>query len=68
VGKNTFAYVVLLSVGFVQWIALVPLILHQRRMNHPRTVQGIIIAGVIGVLLSSACAGLLGGLPWIFRS
>ena len=47
------------SWGVTQWIALVPLILNERSAGRPRRVTGLIIAGCIGVLLSSACASLI---------
>jgi hypothetical protein len=45
-----------LSWGITQWIALIPLIINQRAAGHSKTVQGMIISGCLGVLLSSACA------------
>jgi hypothetical protein len=47
------------SWGITQWIALVPLILKQRAKGRTRMVNGLIISGCIGVLLSSACASLM---------
>jgi len=44
------------SWGVTQWFVLIPLILQQRGKGHSRTVQGLIITGSIGLLLSSACA------------
>ena len=49
----------LLSWGITQWIALIPLIMSQRAAGNRKTVQGMIISGCIGVLLSSACAGMM---------
>ncbi len=46
------------SWGVTQWIALIPLILRQRAKQNPRTVQGLLLIGFIGLLLSSACATL----------
>ncbi len=57
VGKLPF--LLLCSWGLTQWIALVPLILQQRAKDHPRTMQGLLITGAIGLLLSSACAGMI---------
>jgi hypothetical protein len=51
--------VLFVSWGVAQWAALIPLILRQRAKGYPRTVDGLIIIGCIGLLLSSACAGLL---------
>jgi len=45
--------------GFTQWIALIPLIFQQRAKGHPKTVQGILISGFLGMLLSSACAAMV---------
>jgi hypothetical protein len=44
--------------GFTQWIGVAPLIFHHKEEGHPRTVQGLLISGCLGVLLSSACAGM----------
>jgi hypothetical protein len=49
------------SWGVTQWIALVPLIWQQKGKEHPRTVQGIIVTGSIGLMLSSACAAMIFG-------
>lgn len=51
--------VIFMSWGVTQWIALVPLILQQRGKGHSRTVQGLIVTGALGLLLSSACASTL---------
>ena len=48
-------YVVLSSWGVIQWLVLIPLILNQRGQGKTRTVQGLIISGCLGLLLSSAC-------------
>ena len=47
---------VLSSWGLTQWLVLAPLIRKQRTYGNSRTVQGIIITGCLGSLLSSACA------------
>jgi hypothetical protein len=57
--STKFSNVVAVSWGVTQWIALVPLILHERSAGRPRRVTGLIIAGCIGILLSSACASLM---------
>ena len=49
----------LLGWGLTQWIGLVPLILHQRGKGRPKTMYGLLIAGGIGLLLNSACDGLV---------
>jgi hypothetical protein len=45
--------------GVTQWIGLLPLILHHKGKDHPATVQGLLITGALGVLLSSACAAIV---------
>ncbi len=45
--------------GITQWIALIPLILKQRAAGRTRMVNGLVICGFIGVLLSSACASFI---------
>ena len=47
-----------LSAGLTQWILIIPLVISHRRKHHPQIVQGLIITGAIGLLLSSACASL----------
>jgi hypothetical protein len=47
------------SWGLTQWVVIVPFILRQRAKGHRKTVQGLLIAGGVGVLLSSACAASL---------
>ena len=44
--------------GVAQWLVLVPLILKNKREGRTGTVQGLILSGSLGLLLSSACAGL----------
>jgi len=65
VGGNTLSNIIFLSSAVTQWIGLVPLIMHQRSIGHPKTVQGIIIAGCLGMLLCSACGAML--FPTIFK-
>jgi len=50
--------VILTSWGITQWIALVPLILRERSKGNPNIAKGLVVTGCVGVLLSSACAGL----------
>jgi|HubBroStandDraft_5_1064220.scaffolds.fasta_scaffold755229_2 drug/metabolite transporter (DMT)-like permease len=45
--------------GVTQWIGIIPLILNDRSKGRHKRVKGLIIAGCIGVLLSSACASIL---------
>jgi hypothetical protein len=58
-GSSKMAMTIACSWGVTQWIALIPLILVQRANGRPRTVQGLVITGCIGVLLSSACYGMI---------
>ena len=51
--------VLFVSWGITQWIVLVPLILNQKAVGNRKTVQGMLISGCLGVLLSSACAGMM---------
>jgi hypothetical protein len=51
--------VLFLSWGVTQWIALVPLIRSERAVGHSKTVQGMLISGCLGLLLSSACASAM---------
>jgi hypothetical protein len=51
--------VLFLSWGITQWIALIPLIMSQRASGNRKTAQGMLISGCLGVLLSSACAGMM---------
>ncbi len=57
--NNQLSKFVSLSWGVTQWIALIPLIQSQRSKGHHATVQGLLIMGSIGVLLSSACAAMM---------
>ena len=50
--------VVCSSWGITQWIVIVPLIIRERAKGERRVAQGLIITGCVGLLLSSACAGL----------
>ena len=53
---------IFMSWGLTQWIAIIPMILSNQKKGRRSTVQGLVIAGAIGVLLSSACASMLGSL------
>ena len=59
VGNNTFSNIIFFSTALTQWLGLIPLILYQRSINHPKTVKGIILAGCLGMLLCSACASVM---------
>jgi hypothetical protein len=59
VGSDKVSNFIFLSSAVTQWILLVPLILHQRAAGYTSRVQGIIIAGCLGVLLCSACGAML---------
>jgi hypothetical protein len=48
-----------LTFGATQWIAIVPLILKQKKKGRSRLVAGLIVTGCIGLLLSSACASIV---------
>jgi hypothetical protein len=56
--SGNLSVILLASWGVTQWAALIPLILRQRAKGHIETVQGLIIAGCAGLLLSSACAAM----------
>jgi hypothetical protein len=45
--------------GVTQWIGILPLIANDQSKGRKNRVKGLIIAGCIGVLLSSACASIL---------
>jgi hypothetical protein len=58
VWTNTVPTLILSAWGLTQWIGIVPLILWERKKERPKTVQGLLITGALGLLLSSACAGM----------
>ena len=47
------------SWGVTQWIGIIPLILNDRKKGRKNRVMGMIVAGCLGLLLSSACAELV---------
>ncbi len=47
------------SWGVTQWIGIVPMIMAERSKGHPKGVAGLIVAGCVGTLVSTACAGWL---------
>ena len=55
----TPANILYVSFGVTQWIVIAPLIWQQRKRGYRSRVQGLIITGCIGVLLSSACAMMI---------
>ncbi len=57
-GNNRWGFFAWASWGLTQWIALIPVIRIQRAKEHHATVQGLLIAGSLGVLLCSACAAM----------
>jgi hypothetical protein len=50
----------ILSCGLTQWIGIVPTILDQRHKGYRQSPKGLIVAGCVGMLLISACGGMLG--------
>lgn len=54
--------ILLCSWGFTQWIAIIPLVLKQRAEGRTGEVNGLLITGCIGLLLSSGCATATAGL------
>ena len=47
------------SWGLTQWVGILPMYLRYKRESRPRTAQGLLIYGCLGVLLSSACAAMV---------
>ena len=47
--------------GLVQWIALIPIWLSQRKKGQRLVAKGVLIAGFVGVLLNATCAALILG-------
>jgi len=47
------------SWGVTQWIGILPLIANDQSKGRNKSVKGLIIAGCVGLLLSSACASIL---------
>jgi hypothetical protein len=48
----------LFAFGLVQWIGLVPFMMRDFKGGYRQSVKGMAIAGCIGLLLNSACAGM----------
>ena len=47
--------------GLVQWFALVPLYLQQRRKGYRLAAKAVLITGFLGLLLNATCAALILG-------
>jgi hypothetical protein len=58
-GKGKLSDYLFVSWGVTQWIGILPLIANNQSEGREKSVKGLIIAGCIGFLLSSACASIL---------
>ncbi len=47
------------SWGVTQWIGLIPMIVHDFKKGRRNRATGLIVAGCVGLLLSSACAEII---------
>jgi hypothetical protein len=47
--------------GVVQWAALIPVYLSQRKRGYRLAAKGLLITGFVGVLLNATCAALILG-------
>jgi len=47
--------------GLVQWAALVPLYISQKKKGCRLTAKAVLICGFVGVLLNATCAALILG-------
>ena len=47
--------------GLIQWFALVPVYLSQKRHGYPLAAKGVLITGFVGMLLNAGCAALVLG-------
>jgi hypothetical protein len=54
-------YIAIFLIGVFQLVYLVPIGIRLRRIGHTATLQGVIVAGAITLLLNGACFALLGG-------
>ena len=69
VGCQVFAIVFTLAAiprffiywGAVQWLALMPVYLWQKREGHPLAANGVLITGFLGTLLNAGCDALMWG-------
>jgi len=50
--------------GLVQWIGLVPFMIRDFKRGYRQSVKGMAIAGCLGLLLNTACAGAFHVFPW----
>ena len=57
--KGKLANAIFVSWGYTQWLAIIPLFVHYHRRHMPKTAQGLLISGCLGILLSSACAAMM---------
>ena len=58
-GHGKLSNDLLASWGLTQWLGIVPIIMVQRSRGYKNRVTGLIVAGCVGLLLSSACAELV---------
>jgi hypothetical protein len=58
-GNGKLSDYLFVSWGVTQWIGIIPLIMNERQKGRKNRIKGLIIAGCLGLLLSSACASLL---------
>jgi hypothetical protein len=58
-GHGKLSDYLFVSWGVTQWMGLLPLISNERSKGRKNRVKGLIIAGCLGLLLSSACASIL---------
>ncbi len=61
-GLGKYEGFVFMSWGLTQWIGIIPMIRSNQSQGKSKNVQGLIITGAIGVLLSTACASMLSNL------
>jgi hypothetical protein len=47
--------------GLVQWAALIPMYLSQRKKGYRLAAKGLLITGFVGVMLNATCAALILG-------
>jgi len=45
--------------GLIQWFALAPVCLKQKRAGRPLAAKGVLIAGFVGMLLNFTCAAVV---------
>src|SRR5438876_8170414 len=54
--------------GLVQWFALIPVYLRQRRKGRRLAAKGVLITGFLGLLLNATCAALILWNPRFIRT